>query len=295
VLMLFGILTSSLFDNPLSDTRAGGREVFVVDEGVPTTVEGYRVEYTGRTVDAQGRTAHDLAFTDPAGRRFEVHPVTYRSNRDQWIQNPDTKHFVEKDVYVAVSPRAMFEEGGSTAGQVDLARGDSVDVGGAFRLRFERFEMAGSHGADTTGIAVAAVVDVENLSTGERRTLRPVYRMGGQAGHDHAGAVSYVPDGVADWNLTLTLVGMQVDAGAVRLVVEGVEMPAREWLVVQAYEKPLINLLWMGVTVMLFGFGLATYRRVAEQHERAGRADRQAEERAEKRPAKKAAKRPKKA
>ena len=107
--------------------------------------------------------------------------------------------------------------------------------------------------------ALTRVRTIPAESPGERRTLRPIYYMG--ASH----TVGYVPARADDWNLGLTLTGMQVDGGAVRLQVEGVEVAAREWLVVQAYEKPFINLLWAGLIVMLVGFSLATFRRVGEE------------------------------
>ena len=261
VLMLFGIVTTSVFNNPLSDQRAGEREVIVLDQGVPATVEGYRVEFTGTEVNAQGRTSYHVSFTDPQGRRFEVRPVAYVTRRGQWMQSPDTKHFLEKDVYVAVSPSAMFQQHGGGQGQLDLVRGDSATIGGTFRLRFDSFDLEAAHPSvpDSASIVVGAVIEATNLTTGERRTLRPVYYMG--AGH----TVGYVPDGVEAWGLGLTLVGMQVDGGAVRLAVEGAAVPEREWVVVQAYEKPFINLLWAGLIVMLAGFVLATVRRAGEQ------------------------------
>ena len=39
---------------------------------------------------------------------------------------------------------------------------------------------------------------------------------------------------------------------------------AGDWLVVQAYEKPLINLVWIGIIILSLGFVLAIYRRTAE-------------------------------
>ena len=57
--------------------------------------------------------------------------------------------------------------------------------------------------------------------------------------------------------MTLTFAGMEVDEDAVKLVFDGVKVQADDWIVVQAYEKPFINVMWIGIIVMLFGFGLA--------------------------------------
>ena len=82
-------------------------------------------------------------------------------------------------------------------------------------------------------------------------------------GDDH-GVANHIPDTVAPWNLGITLVGMQVNGGAVRLRVTGAAVPQHDWLVVQAYEKPFMNILWFGVVVMMFGFGVSLYRRVGD-------------------------------
>jgi cytochrome c-type biogenesis protein CcmF len=50
-----------------------------------------------------------------------------------------------------------------------------------------------------------------------------------------------------------------------------VEAKPEDWLVVQAYEKPYINLLWLGTVIMFVGFGLAIFRRASDMMHRATR------------------------
>ena len=38
------------------------------------------------------------------------------------------------------------------------------------------------------------------------------------------------------------------------LLVEGAEADTEDWVVVQAYEKPFINLVWLGLFVLTGGF-----------------------------------------
>jgi cytochrome c-type biogenesis protein CcmF len=57
---------------------------------------------------------------------------------------------------------------------------------------------------------------------------------------------------------------MNVDNGSINLFVEGVDVTPEDWIVVQAYEKPLINLLWVGILILTAGFGLATFRRAED-------------------------------
>ena len=119
---------------PTSDVpTVEGRQNFVLAKGETRQVEGYRVTYTGKERNAEGRQVYTLDFVDPRGRPFTLKPVVYKSDQEQWIQHPDLRLYVEKDIYAAVTPAAMFEqtseEGGPAGGELSLARGDSATLG----------------------------------------------------------------------------------------------------------------------------------------------------------------------
>lgn len=268
-LLILGVVASGAFSNAIAPRALAGtdRENFVVERGQTQAVEGYQVTYTGTERTSEGHTAYVLDVVDPRGRAFTLKPVAYQTKRDEWILHPDIHQYVEKDVYAAVSPAAMFEKQEESAGgELTLARGDSTVIGGGrFALHFVGYDtnVDAALLPPETEIAVAAVVRTSNLETGETRELRPVYLIMRDR------TEQYLQNRVADWKLTLTFTGMNVDNGEVRLAVEGVPLEAKDWLVVQAYEKPFINLLWIGFLMMTAGFGLAFYRRSRDL--RAGR------------------------
>jgi cytochrome c-type biogenesis protein CcmF len=57
---------------------------------------------------------------------------------------------------------------------------------------------------------------------------------------------------------------MVVDEGAIKLVLEGAQTKPEDWLVVQAYEKPFISLLWLGTILIAVGFTVSSVRRARE-------------------------------
>jgi cytochrome c-type biogenesis protein CcmF len=43
-----------------------------------------------------------------------------------------------------------------------------------------------------------------------------------------------------------------------------VETRQKDWVVIKALEKPLINILWLGTGLLMVGFGIAMVRRFRE-------------------------------
>ena len=277
--MIIGIIFSSGFSEPLvrgTGVQIGdARDNFVLSRGETRMVQGYKVTYSGQERTKEGRPVYVLDFVDPEDRSFTVKPVVYKSNSDQWIQHPDHEIYPEKDIFVAVSPSAMFETADSTnnRGEINLAKGDSTVLGhNEFIIRFVGYQtdVDAEVLPDSAEIAVAALLDVTQLSTGITRRLSPVYMIMQDRSQQ------FLQNRVEDWDLTVTFTGMNVDNGTINLFIEGVDVMPEDWLVVQAYEKPLINLLWMGIIVLTIGFGMAIYRRAGDQRFSEGRREKMA-------------------
>ena len=265
-IFILGILASSGFSNPIvrnSGVQIGeSRDNFILAFGETRDVNGYSVSYTGHGTNEDGRPTYELDFVDPRGRAFTSSPVVYKSNSDQWIQNPDTKAFPEKDLFIAVTPSVMFStDDGAEGITLNLARGDSAVVGGSdFLIKFLDFDVteANEHLTDSTEIAVGAFIEITNLKTSETREFKPIYMIMQNR------AVNIVPVRDEEWGIALGFTAMNVDNGEIKLQVEGVDTTPEDWLVVQAYEKPFINLVWIGFIILSLGFCISIYRRALD-------------------------------
>jgi cytochrome c-type biogenesis protein CcmF len=258
--MILGIVASSGFSRAISeDPRTGsGRSNFVVDLGQTARVGGYQVTYVGKDTNDEGRPMYLLDVQDPSGDSYRLNPVVYQSNTEQWIQHPDLRLGAGKDLFVAVSPAAMFDQG-DAPNQLQLAKNDSTIVGERYRVYFSGFDLVSDAGhSDSQQIVVGAALAVTNLETNETRDLRPLYIV------EPDRSVRFEPARVDEWNVGFSFIGMNVDTGAVQLEVQGIEAAPQNWIVVQAYEKPLINLVWIGIIVLSLGFVLAIYRRTVD-------------------------------
>ena len=59
----------------------------------------------------------------------------------------------------------------------------------------------------------------------------------------------------------VTLENINPEDGSIEL---GIETTQKDWIILQAIEKPQINILWIGTIVMIIGFIVATRRRYIE-------------------------------
>ncbi len=273
-LLILGVIASGGFSNPLSGMARPGQEPrdnFILARGETRTVEGYQVTYAGQEKTERGRTRYLLDFVDPQGRAFTLGPVAYEGGGEQWFLHPDVKTYVEKDIFAAVTPRAatgVDQSGGTTGGEMMLAQGDSTVIGeGRFAVSFTGFDLLKGPGTtrptpegipDDAQMAVGARLEVTNIGTGETRRLDPVYLVMQDR------MEQFLQTRVADWDLTFTFTGMDVNAGEAVIAVEGVDVMPEDWLVVQAYEKPFIGLLWAGILVLSLGFVVSWGRRVQD-------------------------------
>jgi cytochrome c-type biogenesis protein CcmF len=279
-----GVIASSGFDRALP--RVGTppsasednmpRENFVVAKGQTRVVNGYSVTYAAKTQTERGRGQYVMNVTDPKGRSFTLKPVAYQGSGDQWFMHPDVKAFLEKDIFLSVTPKAatgMGSEEGPPGGEFQLSRRDSTMLGDRqYAVAFDGFTVLKGpqqmmSGRDTpvpdrvpadAKMAVGANLRVTNMETQETRSIMPIYLVMGDNSRQ------YLETRIPDWDLRMAFTEMNASNGKASFAVEGVDVMPEEWVVVQAYTKPLISLLWTGIIVMTVGFVIAIGRRVQD-------------------------------
>jgi len=258
--MVIGIIASSGFSQVISDAPPGSdRNNFVVEQGRPISVDGYQVSYAGTAPGERGHTRFLLDIIDPKGNAFRLEPVAYESNTGQWIQHPDLKAYFEKDVFVAVTPRQMLENGGSR-NELSLSRGQSSMIAdGNYRLTFAGFEtridlrsILSPDDIEQTEIAVGAVLQVADMTTGLIDEIMPIYLIRRDR--------SVVPLVAESGGIGFYFTGMNVDTGEISLSLDGASIA--DFVVVQAQEKPAISFVWIGIILLSGGFLLSAGRRI---------------------------------
>ena len=232
--ILLGIIASSGYDQSTKVT---------LTQGAPKKLDGMTLTFK-RFIPRQGREKERMEIeVAGAGRApFMVYPKLFVNDRTrQTMVNPDIKSSPFQDLYV--SP-IEFDPGQP---RLELAKGQSGQIGD-MEVRFVRFNL------EMDGNAVAALnaghsstVGAELAITKAGRTFNvtPVYRL-----NPASGTVETPPSSLPGGG-TITVAGINTGNGAVQIETTGVASPMK--LSIDVTRKPLIQLVWGGLYVVLLG------------------------------------------
>jgi cytochrome c-type biogenesis protein CcmF len=232
--ILLGIIASSGYDQSTKVT---------LTQGTPKQLEDMTLTFK-RFIPRQGREKERMEIeVARAGRApFNVYPKLFVNDRTrQTMVNPDIKSSPFQDLYV--SP-IEFDPGQP---RLQLTKGQSGQIGD-LEVRFVRFNL------DMDGNAVAAMnaghsftVGAELAITQKGRTFNvtPLYRL-----NPASGTVETPPTSLPGGG-SILVAGINTGTGGVQLETAGVANAAK--LSIDVTRKPLIQLVWGGLYVMLIG------------------------------------------
>lgn len=233
--ILLGIIASSGYDQSTKVT---------LTQGAPKQVDDMTLTFK-RFIPRQGREKERMEIeVARAGRSpFMVYPKLFVNDRTrQTMVNPDIKSSPFQDLYV--SP-IEFDPGQP---RLELAQGQSGQIGDV-QIHFVRFNLnmdgnavaALNAGHSTTVGAELAITNKE----GKTFTVTPVYRL-----NPATGTVETPPTSLPGGG-TITMAGINTGSHAVQLETTGVAAPMK--LSIDVTKKPLIQLVWGGLYIVLLG------------------------------------------
>ena len=250
--ILLGFLASSSYDMSTKVT---------LTQGEPAQVGNLELTFQ-RYIPRQGREKErmEVEVVREDGKRLMVYPKLFVHERTRQVMaNPDIRSFPLQDLYV--SP--IEYDPGMPAGApktFELAQGDEHRLGDV-TVRFVGFDFTEeARAAMTTGspITVGAALEIVTPEGTER--VMPEYTF------TQAGQVMNQPVPVPGGGL-VRVGGINAGDGAVRLETAGVGPAgtgALPKLSLDVSRKPLIQLVWFGLYIILFGGLLSTVARFRE-------------------------------
>ncbi len=245
--ILLGFLASSAYDESTKIT---------LQMGTPKKLGDTTLTFT-RYIPRQGREKEkmEIEVAQPGRDPFFVYPKLFVNDRTRQVMaNPDIRSTPFQDLYV--SP-IDFDPGQL---QVQLARGESGRIGG-MDVRFLGFDVQPDEQAQMAAGGTATVgAMVEVTQNGKPVTVRTVYRL-----NQANGAVETPPVALPGGG-SIFVSGLNPSDGTVQFQVSGVSNPAK--LSIDVTRKPLIQLVWYGLYIVLLGGAVATFNRLRQVRKR---------------------------
>ncbi len=249
-IMFLGILASSAYDQSVKVT---------LEQGVAKEVGDDLTMTFKRYVPRQGqeKESMEIEVVRDDGFRYFAYPKFFLNDRSrQLMVNPDVKNTLLRDFYI--SP-IQYEPGVQPGGnhRVQLARGET-STAGDLEIRFVDFNL-NETGDPQTALAGGGLVtigaDLEIVHDGQVQPVTAIYRF--SSGGQIQSPTVDLPGGGR-----LAMTGINPNAGKVQFDVAGVAVEGkRARLSIDVTRKPLIQLVWGGLYVVLAGGALATWKR----------------------------------
>lgn len=282
--------TSGIDISDLDPEGKGNEENIYMRRGDTLPMGEYMVSYSNRYNEIRNGTRHVFFTIDfferdnmTAGEKaFTLEPfiqVTERQNASE----PDTRHYLHKDIYsfVMYVPMDKLKDDATVPGPDEfdtpknntIAPGDTVFADNAICVLDSIRELEYTPGVDSIGgivipdtnlIMVGAYFKLidRNLNT---RTIRPVFyfnRLTGQVGNTE------VVDEISGTKLVFWKIRADINKIDVYSSIQLSKMP--DFIVLQAYVFPAINVLWLGCLIMIFGTAIAIRERVRRNKKEEG-------------------------
>jgi cytochrome c-type biogenesis protein CcmF len=197
-------------------------------------------------------------------KEFTLFPVIQTNPRMGNVSEPDTRHYLTRDVYTHITyadAEDLKEEnpGGGYKEPVTstVAEGDTLTTGNSliiFRSLNKNVDRQ-KHGLAMTDLAVGAELELMDINK-RKYTAEPLFVI-------RENTIFPVKASVEELGLRITFSKINPDNGKVDLTIEEKKENTKEFIVMKAIVFPYINILWTGCILMVLGTLIAIRKRLA--------------------------------
>jgi len=281
-MILLGILLSSYNKHAISFNITG--ENFGFDEknskdkakenmenvllfhGVPVAMGDYFATYIGDSESIKGKDRImyykvDFERKDSATKkvveRFSLYPDAFINTKGEGVLtvNPSTKHYLTHDIFTYINGGTLDKSKSDTStylSHIVNNIGDTIFLKNGFMVYkgLSREVNDKRYVPNDSDLAVSAKLMVFDSIAGPMREINPIYILRNKQ------YISYVEDTIKQMNLYTRLENIYVksaDSVSFEMKIRQTD-PKDDFIVLKALVFPYINVLWLGVIIMVFGF-----------------------------------------
>ena len=233
------------------------KENITLFEGIATDMGKYMVTYVKDTFDVLDKRFFELNFKEKGtNHEFLLYPDVLKNNKgmEGFSANPSSKHYWNKDIFVYVTSFQDHSKDDTTKFiPHQMAIGDSIFYSNGI-IKLDKVLINPNPNRPTGSNELVLQLSITSKE-GLKYQANPSIVLQGmnlQANLDTVKAQNIVLgfNKVVDQKNGVLEIGLKESASLTNLIT------------LKVYEFPFINILWIGIIVMVFGFGIATMNRV---------------------------------
>ena len=207
-------------------------------------------------IDNPENSYFEVVYRKNNGKEFVLYPRVQLNEAMGVVYSPDIKRTMFADLYTHVRtfPDPEFETEWSEIKEVTVPVGQHFFINdyAATFLAIEKLDAIPGIPLGEQDVAVKAKILIEGEY--EDYTLEPMYVIKDQM-------AGRIPDIQSDVAAQVTILSIHPETNSFTF---GIQTAQKEWIIMEAVEKPWINILWTGTLLLSIGFIVATYRRYHE-------------------------------
>ena len=224
--------------------------------------DGKEVAHRGDTVrlDNPENTYHEVVYTKPSGRQFYLYPrLQINETMGSIVPSPDVKRVWDRDLYTHITnaPDPEAETKWSETDSIMVSPGDRFFINDyvAVFKRPNRIDAIPGVRMRDSDLAVEAEIEIfSDDPQREKIEALPAYFIRGEMARP-------IPEEIESIGAKITILKIFPESNSFLL---GINTTQKPWIILEAQEKPLINVLWLGTLILVIGMGVAVYRRYTE-------------------------------
>ena len=210
--------------------------------------QGDTVEYNPEN------TYYEVKYEKPGGQIFYLYPRLQENPNMGNVVSPSIKKAAFRDIYTHVTVVAEDEKEWSDTEEIEVEVGESFFVNDyvASLEKFQRIDHVPGTQLYENDVAVKGIINIQGTTRDYQ--LEPIYLIK----DNFAGRI---PEENHALGIKITILNIFPDKNTVQL---GLNTAQKDYIILKAVEKPMINILWLGTLVLILGFTLAIIKRSKE-------------------------------